>query len=82
MWLGSCIAVAVVQAGSYSSGLTPRLRTSICHGCGPKNSKKIKIKIKKELETIRWSQKKLDNSFAETKAELKALNSRKNNAEE
>ena len=35
-WLGSCIAVAVVQTGSYSSDLTPDLGTSICHGCGPK----------------------------------------------
>ena len=31
---------------------------------------------KKELETMRRSQEKLENSFAETKAELKAVNSR------
>ena len=37
--------------------------------------------IRKELETIRRSQEKLENSFAETQAELKALN-RMNNAEE
>ena len=37
---------------------------------------------KNEQETIRRSQEKLENSFAETKAELKALNSRRNNAEE
>ena len=37
---------------------------------------------KKEIETIRRSQDKLENSFAETKAELKAMNSRMNNAEE
>ena len=36
---------------------------------------------KKELETIRRSQEKLYNSFAERKAEQKA-NSRINNAEE
>ena len=36
---------------------------------------------KKELETIRRSQEKLENSFAETKAELKVMNSRMNNAE-
>ena len=35
----------------------------------------------KELETIRRSQEKLENSFAETKAELKAMYSRMNNAE-
>ena len=37
---------------------------------------------KKELETIRRSQEKWENSFAEMKAELKAMNSRMNNAEE
>ena len=36
----------------------------------------------KELETIRGSQEKFENSFAEMKAELKAMNSRMNNAEE
>ena len=34
-WLGSLVAVAVVQAGSCSFVLTPHLETSICHGCGP-----------------------------------------------
>ena len=38
--------------------------------------------FRKELENIRRSQEILENSFAEMKAELKALNSRKNNAEE
>ena len=38
--------------------------------------------FKKELETIRKSQEKLENSFAEMKSELKALNSRMNNAGE
>ena len=37
---------------------------------------------KKELETIRRSQEKLENSFVEMKAELKAKNSRMHNAEE
>ena len=37
---------------------------------------------KKELETVRRSQEKLETSFAEMKAELKAMNSRMNNAEE
>ena len=37
---------------------------------------------KKELESIRRSQEILENSFAEMKAELKAMNSRMNNAEE
>ena len=37
---------------------------------------------KKGLETIRRSQEQLENSFAKIKAELKAMNSRTNNAEE
>ena len=40
MWLGSCVAVAVVWANGCSSKLTPSLRTSIYHGCGPKKQKK------------------------------------------
>ena len=38
--------------------------------------------IRKQLENIRRSQERSENSFAETKAELKALKSRMNNAEE
>ena len=37
---------------------------------------------KKELETIKRNQEKLENSFSEMKAELMAMNSRMNNAEE
>lgn len=37
--LGSCIAVAVVEAGSCSSDLTPRLGTFICCECSPKKQK-------------------------------------------
>jgi len=40
MWLGFGIAVAVVEAGSYSSDLTPSLGTSICHGCERKKESK------------------------------------------
>ena len=40
------------------------------------------MQITKELETIRRSQDKLENSLANSKAELKAFNSRMNNAEE
>ena len=42
MWLGSCIAVAVV--GDCSSDSTPSLGTSICPRCGPKKGKKRKKK--------------------------------------
>ena len=37
---------------------------------------------KKELETIRRRQEKLENSFAEEKSKLNATNSKINNAEE
>ena len=36
---GSCVAVAVVQAGSCNSDLTPSRGTSIGCGCGPKKPK-------------------------------------------
>ena len=36
MLLGSRIAVAMVQAGSYSSNWTPSLETSLCHTYTPK----------------------------------------------
>ena len=42
---------------------------------------KKKKKKRKELENIRMSKEKLENSFVERQAELKALKSRMNNAE-
>ena len=44
MWLGSGIAVAVVQASSCGSGWTPSLGTSMCRRCGPRKGKKTKKK--------------------------------------
>ena len=38
--------------------------------------------FRKEIENIRRSQEKLENSFAEIETELKAIKSRVNNAEE
>ena len=38
--LRSGVAVAVVQASSYSSDSTPKLGTSICPKCGPKKNNK------------------------------------------
>ena len=38
--LRSGIAVAMVQAGSYSSNQTPSLGTSICCRCSPKQTKR------------------------------------------
>ena len=40
MQLGSRIAVALAQAGSYNSDSTPSLGTSICPGCSPENTNK------------------------------------------
>ena len=45
-WLESGVAVAVTQAGSCSSDLTPSLGTSLCHGYGPKKRGKKKKKKK------------------------------------
>ena len=44
MLLGSgvAVAVAVAQAGSYTSSSTPSLGTSICHGYGPRKTKRKK----------------------------------------
>ena len=48
MQLGSDVAVAMVQAGSYSSNWTLSLGTSICCGYGPEKTK-INTKIKKQI---------------------------------
>ena len=40
-------ALAVVQAGGYSSNSTSGLGTSVCHGCGPKETKRQKKKRKR-----------------------------------
>ena len=39
MWLRSHIAVAGVQAGSYSSNFTCSMGTSTCYGFSPKKKK-------------------------------------------
>ena len=41
-WLGSHVAVAVVQSSSYSSSSSPSLGTSISRRCSPKKKKKKK----------------------------------------
>ena len=41
-WFRSYVAVAIAQASSYSSDLTPSLGTSICHRCGPKKTNQQK----------------------------------------
>ena len=44
--LGSCVAVTVVYASSFSSDWTPSLGTSICSRCSPKKTKDKKKKRK------------------------------------
>ena len=46
MWLGSCIAVAVAQAGSNSSYSTRSLGTSMCCRCDHKKKKKNAFHLK------------------------------------
>ena len=41
MWLRGSVAVAVAQAGSCSSDLTPSLGTFIYRRCSPKKQKNI-----------------------------------------
>ena len=49
MRLRSGVAVAVVEASSYSFNFTPSLGTSICRGC---SSKKDRQKEKKERKKV------------------------------
>ena len=44
------VAVAVVQAGSYSSDSTPSLGTPICRECSPEKTKDKKKKKKRKKE--------------------------------
>ena len=52
--LGSHVAVAVAQAGGYSSDSTPNLGTSIHCGSSARNGKKKK---KKNYQKVTWRQK-------------------------
>ena len=42
--------MAVAKAGGYSSDLTPSLGTSVCGGCGPKETRRRKRRRRKEKE--------------------------------
>ena len=53
LWLGSRVAVALVQAGSYSSDQTPGLGTSTGRGSGPSKGKKTKSKNNKNKNKIK-----------------------------
>ena len=51
--LRSCVVVTMGMAGSCSSNSTSSLGTSICCGCGPKETKRPKKKKKKKKEKKR-----------------------------
>ena len=48
MWLGPGVTVALAWADGYSSDSAPRLGTSMCHRCGPKEKKK-EIELRSSL---------------------------------
>ena len=52
------VAVAVAQAGSCSSNLTPSLRISICRRCSPKKQKKKKRERERKKEKKKKKKKK------------------------
>ena len=52
MWLTACVAVALVQAGSYSPDWTLSLGTSICCECSPKKNKNFFLKRQKVYKII------------------------------
>ena len=56
MWLTSHVAVAVVQAGGYSSDLTPSMGSSICCGCGLIRAKKKKKPLKTKTKQNKTKQ--------------------------
>ena len=72
MWLGSHVAVAVVQASSSSSSSIHSLGISICHRCSPKKTKKKKKKTGKFTISINldsgtsWNVLFLGISFTKT----------------
>ena len=52
MWLGSCVAVAMVQATAVATINPPSLETSICHRCGPENTKKKKKSMLQKIKLL------------------------------
>ena len=64
MWLGSDIAMAVVQASVYSSNLTLILGSSTCRGCSPKTPKTSKQKTLVQPASLRYFLVPISNSFS------------------
>ena len=58
IWLRSRVAVALAQAGSYSSDSTPSLGTSICRRCSPKSKKTKAQKWQKDKKRKKKRKKK------------------------
>ena len=71
-----CVAVAVVQAGSCSSHLTPSLGTSICYGCSPKKTRqkerKTERKEGRKRERERQTERKKERKKERNKERLKS----------
>ena len=77
--MDSPTAVAVMEAGSYSSNSTPSLGTSICCGSGPRKWQKTKQKThdipyveskKKIQKTSEYNKKEADSGNKEDKPEV------------
>ena len=80
IWLGSLVAVAVAQAGSYSSDSTPSLGTSICHMCGPKKQKqknKGRMYIPQSLIIIKNIIFKMGKRFEDTGNQIRYMDGKK-----
>ena len=69
MWLGSHVAVAVVEAGSHSLDLTPSLGTSICCRCGPIKTTTTKKKREREREKEKEKRSKKEKERRKRKKE-------------
>jgi len=52
MRLGSCVAVAVVQAGGCSSHSTPSLGTSICIDVALKTKNNLKMHVRRIVVNV------------------------------
>ena len=63
MRLGSRAAVALAEAGSYSSDWTPSLGTSMCHGSGPRKWQKDKKKKITRHENTRGQMQNTENDW-------------------
>ena len=64
-WLGSCVAVAVVLAGSCNSDSVPSLGTSTHRRCGPKKQKTDKNNKQRSSKSVQGSKSSWPPLFPE-----------------